>query len=196
MDENKKIEEGLEKKIDELIDKKIEEKISEEVEQKVRERFKDYETVVDKEVEKELRAKLEKGKTEEETKNISTPILDFQRSFHFCWKGVCHQITWVLLVTYALLIILIFSCLIFKIGACGTQGLVAIAPLTMAIIIVASITSILLLFYSSYQKTGFIYWLILNIPIIILIFIITSKVIGFLVIALIVFYRLISVSRE
>lgn len=176
-------EKNLKTEIDEEIKKKLEEKIKQKVDQKVEEKLQTDKNI-DKEIDSEVNQLIQDEIILEDLEPIKKPILGIRKAIAICWKGACRYITWVMIISYLISAILIGVCAINLGGICS-QGIISSAPYSLFIVLISGVISILLSIYSSYTRTAFLYWLVLNIPFFILLIIFTAKYIGLFLIGII-----------
>lgn len=165
-----------EKEIEELVGKKVDEKI-ESIKEKTE--LAQTELIEEPVVEEPISPK--------KTQIIIRAISEFRSNFHLCWKGSCRIISWITVPAYLALIILLLYCHSGHKCAMQNSTMTAVVFLTMVLLVA---TCLLLSIFSKYPKTALIFWILIDIPLIILVLIFTSQFIGLLIVALILLLRI------
>lgn len=193
MDQKEDLDKEIRAKVKEklLNDETIKQKIEAEIDM-------DLDEIISNEVKEVLKKEVE-GKAEE-PENVDAykkPLVAFRKYFRLCWQGVCRPISLVMLIAYAIIAILMLSCLIFNIeGLCLSQSILGAGAYIAYVAIAAFIISIILSFISSSSRTALVFSLLLSLPFVILLFATTIQYLGLVLIALVIFNLIIQSTRE
>ena len=199
--ENKEPKEKIETKIDQKIDEALKEKVDSELNNKIKE-------IVDKKLEEKIKKtierKVEEKATLPEEKEVEaapekiSPFVrttkEFRENFHLCWRGACRPISLIILLSYALISFILLYCRF--VSQCGLTTINVISVVALYIIIAMVIISLLFSIFSKYPRTALIFWILLDIPLLIIVAFFAAKYIASIIIALIFVLRIIQTARR
>jgi hypothetical protein len=189
----KKLDQKIEKVIDQELDSDLDEKIKEIVDQKLEEK-------INSEVEEHL---TEQTPTEPVTTEISeepkkkvnsliNEIAEFKSNFHLCWRGSCRIVSLLTVPLYLMIAITLIYCH-FTQKCNAPNGNIAL--ITLFIIVGVATVSLILSFFSAYPKTALIFWILIDVPLLIIVFIFSAQYIALIILSLIITLRIIQISR-
>lgn len=181
---DQELDSDMDEKIKEIVDRKIEEKLNEEVSQHISEQVPIDEPAIPEEVQNEPEPK--------KINSILDGIQEFKSNFHLCWRGSCRIISIMTIPVYLLIALSLLACH-FTHKCNAPQGSAAI--IILFLVLTLAVISFVLSFFSTYPKTALIFWIILDIPLLIIVFIFTAQYIGLIILSLLVTLRIIQLSR-
>jgi hypothetical protein len=208
-EKEKKLEEEINKKLDEKIDEVLEEGLGPEfdkiVKSKVQEKLREkVGQDVDLKLEQKAKdlAKTENGRSAEEKEELkvsenASPISkifsEFKADFHLCWKGSCRTISLITLIGYFFIAFLLIGCHFSNICGFASKTTISAAIFLALIILVA--TSLVISVFSKYPRTALVFWVLLDIPLLILVLIFTAQFVALIIILIVLLMRFIQVLR-
>ncbi len=182
---NQELNSDLDEKIKEIVDQKLEEKIGNEVEEHLTEQM-TVEPTVEPTMETDVQDEPKKANP------FVKELTEFKTNFHLCWRGSCRIVSLLTIPLYLLIAIALLFCH-FTQKCNASNGNIA---LTILFIIVAIATiSLILSLFSAYPKTALIFWIILDVPLLVIVFIFSAQYIGLIILSLLITLRIIQISR-
>lgn len=192
-EDNKNEDSELDKKINQKIEQEIQADLSEKIDAEIERRVKER---VGKKLENKIVQRIETIMPEkEEIQSKPTParnkliefVSEFKASFHLCWKGTCRRISFLMLFSYILIIAVLLFC---KVTTFCPQGFLGAPFYILLIALGIGVISIFLTMTSRYPQTALIFWILLDLPVIILIIYLSANLLGLALIGLILIVRL------
>jgi len=179
---DQELDSNFDEKIKEIVDQKLDEKINEDVSQHI-----SKQSFID-----ETGSPAETQEKPPKVNFLAQELREFKTNFHLCWRGSCRIISIMTVPLYLLIILSLLACH-FAQKCNTTHGTTALVALFFILAVVT--VSLILSFFSSYPKTALIFWIILDIPLLIIIFVFTAQYIGLIILSLLVTLRIIQLSR-
>lgn len=191
---NEEPKEKIEAKIDQKIDEALKEEVDSELNNKIKE-------IVDKKLEEKIKRTIERKVEEKEAEAALEKVSpfvritkEFRENFHLCWRGACRPISLIILLSYALISFIFIYC---RLGnRCGLTETSIVSVIVLYIVIAMVIISLLLSIFSKYPRTALIFWILLDIPLLVIVAFFAVKYIAFIIITLIFVLRIIQTARR
>lgn len=118
--------------------------------------------------------------TKSAVKKTETYSQTFKTFFNTCWAGICKYITYLMVAFYILLAGIIVYFMFFNLVSYPT-----LSGFWITLIIIAEVLAFGLSIFSAMAKVSFIFWLLLNIPLIILLIVLAIYYFPLVILALI-----------
>ena len=129
--------------------------------------------------------------TKTAVEKTSSLVQPFKSFFGTCWKGICKYMTYIMIAFYVLL-----TGTIIYYNLSDLSSLVDLPRILIVLIVIAEIAALGLSIFSNLAKVSFPYWVLLNIPLIMLIIVLAIQYYPIIILGLIFLTTTIRVKQQ